>query len=63
MAGQDVGDDERLDGEGIGDAACTKHVDHHLGHAEIGEGLRRHMELLLACGHVDVTAEDSGDSI
>jgi hypothetical protein len=40
MAREDVGHDERLDGEGLGDAARAQHVDHHLGYAEIGERLR-----------------------
>ena len=39
VAGEDVRDDERLDGEGVGDAALGEHVAHDFGHAEVGEGL------------------------
>ena len=39
MAGEDVGDDELLDGEGLGDAALGERARDGAGHAEIGEGL------------------------
>ena len=57
MAGEDVGDDEPLDGEGRGDAALGERAAHCAGHAEIGEGLLGHWELLLAAL---LAADDSG---
>src|SRR4051794_2930526 len=45
---QDVGDDEPLDGERLGDAALGQRAAHSGGHAEIGEGLMGHGELLAA---------------
>ena len=55
MAGENVRDDERLDGEGVGDAALGEHVAHDFGHAEVGEGLLgRHM--------APTVNGDSGDS-
>ena len=39
VPGEDVGDDEPLDGEGLGDAALGERARDCAGHAEIGEGL------------------------
>ena len=39
VPGEDVGDDELLDGEGLGDAALGERARDCAGHAEIGEGL------------------------
>ena len=39
VAGEDVGDDEALDGERLGDAALGERARNGIGHAEIGEGL------------------------
>ena len=39
VPGEDVGDDELLDGEGLGDAALGECARDCAGHAEIGEGL------------------------
>jgi hypothetical protein len=42
-AGEHVGDDEVLDGEGGFDAAGGERVDDRVRHAEIGEGLLMHL--------------------
>ena len=39
VPGEDVGDDELLDGERLGDAALGEGARDCAGHAEIGEGL------------------------
>src|SRR3954451_20115976 len=49
-AGEHVGDDEPLHGEGRGDPALAQRADRGLGHAEIGEGGGHSGELLLAAG-------------
>jgi hypothetical protein len=41
--GEDVFDDESLDGERFGDAAGGESAAHGFGHAEIGEGLLGHI--------------------
>jgi hypothetical protein len=46
MAGERVGYDEPLDGERLGDAALGEGAAHGTGHAEVGEGLRRHWDSL-----------------
>ena len=48
MPGEDVGDDELLDGEGLGDAALRQRTGDGIGHAEIGEGLLGQGKLLAA---------------
>jgi hypothetical protein len=42
VPGEDVGDDQLLDGEGLGDAALGESAHHGTRHAEIGEGLHGH---------------------
>jgi hypothetical protein len=49
-AGEHVGDDEVLDGERLLEAALGEGAAHGRRHAEIGEGLQRHWELLAAQG-------------
>ena len=43
VAGEHVFDHEPLDGEGVFDTACGECAHDWFGHAEIGEGLRRHI--------------------
>ena len=54
VAGQDVGDDEALDGERLGDAALGEGADDCIGHAEIGEGLLGQRNSLAARTAADV---------
>ncbi len=61
VPGQDVGDDEALDGERLFDAARGERAAHGIGHAEIGEGLLGQGKWLLAAHGPRTVREATAD--